>query len=272
MPDANLENTPNSAMMKEVGRVHAEKKGLKTETEELPAGSSPVTASAETPVGEEETPEETSAPAEGDAAPGGGEPAVEEEPIRINGQTFKTQAEAFAYAEQIAREKELTDAHAQGVREALEASRQPTQPAAEPEDDFEQRFYTDPKGTLKQVQQKARDEAVALIRQEQQKEKLWSEFLQENPDIRRVDAERILTENMDTIGRLTDFSAAKKQLAQKVRSYYDEIIEIRKPRTVMENKRPALSPSGGGSPGVTPQKKAETPLSMTQQLRTLRKS
>lgn len=268
MPDQPLENNSTSAMLKEVGRLHAEKKGQTTEAEELPKGTSPIKASEETAVESEETAEETPAAAEGE--PGGDAPASEEEPIRINGQVFKTQTEAFAYAEQLAREKELTDAHSAGVREALEASRQPTQPAAEPEDDFDQRFYSNPKETLRGLKEEAKREALAIMQQEQNRERLWGNFLTENPDIRRKDAERILMENWGTIGHMTDFDRAQKLLAQKVRSEYEEIAGLLKPRTVVESKKQAISPSGGSPGGVTPKKKDDAPLSMAQQMRKLR--
>lgn len=202
----------------------------------------------------EETPEETQGSAD------------QEEEIRINGQTFKSQREAFAYAEQLAREKELTEAHAAGIREALEATRQPTEQQPEPEDDFEQRFYSNPKETLKEVQSRARDEAVAIIKQEQERERIWNQFLSEHPDIRRKDAERVLQENWDVLGKMTDLKKAQAVLAQKVRAEYEEIIQAAKPRTVLAEKKQVLSPSGGQPRSVTPQK-VEKPLDFASQMR-----
>jgi hypothetical protein len=222
---------------------------------ELPKQASPDETREAAPEAQAEAPEETPATAEGSA-----------EPIRINGQLFTSQREAFAYAEQLAREKELTDAHAMGIREALEATRAPQQPEPEPEDDFEQRFYSNPKEALKEVEQRAINTALGQIKAEQQREKLWTEFLNDNPDIRRKDAERILQENWDVIGRMTDLKKAQATLAQKVRSEYEEIIQTAKPRTVLGSTKQVQSPSGGAPKGVTP-KKDEKPLGMAAQMR-----
>lgn len=228
------------------------------QTEELTPPPSALSSGAET------TEAEATASEEAPAAPEG--KPESEEPIRINGQLFKSQAEAFAYAEQLAREKELTDAHAAGIREALEATRQPAQQEQEPEDDFEQRFYSNPKEALKEVQSKARDEAVAIIKQEQARESLWTQFLTEYPDIRRKDAERVLQENWDVIGKLTDIKKAQQVLASKVRAEYDEILTHTRPKTVMPDKKQVLSPGGSRPSGVTP-KKEEKPLAFADQMR-----
>lgn len=230
------------------------------QAEELPVPPSALAQGAEAAETQATTAEEAPTEAEGSA-----EPEAEEE-IRINGQVFKSQREAFAYAEQLAREKDLTEAHAAGIREALEATRQPVEQQPEPEDDFEQRFYANPKETLKEIQGRARDEAVAVIRAEQQRENLWNQFLAEHPDIRRKDAERILSENWDTIGKMTDLRKAQAVLAQKVRAEYDEIIQTAKPKTILSDKRQVVSPGGGQPKGVTP-KKEEKPLGMAAQMR-----
>lgn len=264
MSQERIENNPNSAMMREVGRLNAERKGELTESdEELPQGSSQVEESEETPVVEAGAAEETSEEAEGVAA------QSESEPIRIGDQIFTSEKEAFAYAAKLEQDRLLAEAHSAGIREALEATRAAQAPAQteEPEDDFEQRFYANPKEALKAVQAQARDEAVNLIRQEQQREKLWADFLTENPDIRRKDAERVLNENWETIGRLTDYDKAKKILAQRVRAEYEEIASYAKPRTTLASKPQAVSPSGGAPRGVTPKGKEEKVLSFSEQLR-----
>lgn len=261
-------SNPDSQMMREVSKLNAEKKGytkdeeIETTAEEtLPGGAEPVAGvEAQVEAAPAETPEVT-------------EPAADEpeEPIRINGQEFKNQKEAFAYAEQLAREKDIADAHAQGVREALEAQRAqaPAQPPEE--EDFDAKFYANPKEALKDVQVRARDEALAVIRLEQQREKAWNEFLAENPDIRKKDAERILFEDQ-VLQKMTDLDKAKKLLAQKVRAEYAEIAEMIKPRTQLADKKQTLAPSGGPARGVTPPKKEEKILSLAEQMRTLRKN
>lgn len=269
-----IANNSNSAMLREVAQVNARAqataRGENTEqTEELPEGTSPVETQSAAPVAQAQTPEEAPEETQGESSSPAPVAAAEaEEPVRVGEKTYRNYEEAFRELE---RERELEAAHSAGIREALEVTRaqnQPTQP--EPEDDFEQRFYANPKETLKEVQAKARDEALAALKAEQQKEKLWSDFLSEFPDIRRKDAERVLAENMDTIGKLTDVERGKKLLAQKVRAEYDEILSQHKPRTQLASKPQAISPSGGTPRGVTPTKKEETPLSFSEQMRKLR--
>lgn len=271
-------NNPNSDMLKELARAKDEMKAsvrgeASEQTEELPSGSSPIEAREETSVEEETPSEETSA-----ETAEGGESASEtlqaaasddddEGPIRIGGREFKNSREAIAYAEELEREKLVTEAHAAGVREALEAARPVQQP--EPEDDFESRFYANPKETLKSLKEEAKREALAAIQAESARERAWSDFLTEYPDIRRKDAERVLAENAATIGRMTDLEKAKKEIARVVRAEYEEIRNLTKPRVELSAKKQVSSPSGA-RPGVTPQKRDERPLSFAEQMKKLR--
>jgi len=270
-------NNPQSDTLKELAQAKEEARQAarsggnhSDEAEELPAGSSPLEASAETTEDEEETPEEASEEAEGES--GGGAPAGDDDegPVRIAGREFKSTKEAIAYAEEIEHNRLLTEAHAAGIREALEATRGPAQPDPEPEDDFEQRFYSDPKKTFKEVEERAVQKALGMLQADQKREKIWAEFLEENPDIRRKDAERILQENWDTIGKMTDFVRAQKTLALKVRAEYEEIRGLGKPRTELQAKKQTQSPGGGRPSSVTQTKKEERPLSMVEQMRKLK--
>lgn len=276
MPNAN-------GMLSQVAENHAGAKGaaknggnVTDPSEELPQGASPVEEGEETSESEEAPSEEAS---EG-TAEGDGEPAPEvaaeaadddEGPIRIGDREFTSSKEAIKYAEELEREKLISEAHHAGIREALEATRKPEAPVPEPEDDFEQRFYTNPKGVIKEVEEKAVQKALSLIDQQNKREKLWKDFLDEHPDIRRKDAERILQENWETIGKMTDLMKAQKALASRVRAEYEEIRNLGKPRTELPAKKQVLSPSGG-KPSVTPAKKEEKPLSFAQELRSLRKT
>jgi hypothetical protein len=228
-------------------------------TEELPEGAAPL----EKPEIEASSENVADALGEGEEAP----PVVEkeeEEPIRIAGKTFKTQKEAFAYAEQLEQNNLIAEAHAQGVREALAANAPPVVPPEE--EDFDTKFYSNPKEALRDVQIRARDEAVALIRQETAREKAWNEFLSEYPDIRRQDAEAILGANTKTIVALP-WEDGRKALARAVYKEYDEIDTLRRPKTELTNKKPALSPSGGVSRSVTPKASEEKSLSFMEQVR-----
>lgn len=261
-----------SQMMQEVRQFNEEAKsaasqrgGQDVQAEELPEGTSPV--EARPPASEvqakatEEAPQE-SAPAE-----------VQREEvttIKIGDRTFTSEREAIAFAQELERQQSLTEAHAAGIREALEATRIREQAAPEPEDNFEERFYANPKETLKEVQARARDEAVAVMRAEQKREQLWNQFLGENPDLRRKDAERILNENWDIFGKMTDLPKAMSLLARKTRAEYEEIRELAKPRVELQNRSGAVSPSSAAAPrSVTPAKKEEAPLDFIREFNSI---
>lgn len=206
----------------------------------------------------------------GEAANAVAEAAEQEEEtlIRIGDQTFKSQADAIRYAERLESEKLASDAYNQGVREAMRANAPAAEP--EPEDNFDERFYSDPKGTLKEVKDKAVNDALAIFRQEQQREVLWGQFLTAHPDIERKDAERILNDNWETIGKMTDLTKAQSVLAQRTRAEYQRMADRLKPRSELPAKGgQAVSPSGGSAKGVTPEKKDEKPLDFISQMKKL---
>lgn len=244
------------------------------ETEKLPQGASPLEASAETPEVEEATAEAPEAEEEAATAEAGASGAAdEEELIRIGDQEFKTQAEAIAYAKKLQEEKIINEAYSRGVQEALQAQgQQGAAPQPEPEDNFEEQFYTDPKKALAEVQKKAVQEALKQVEAQRTADRMWSDFLEKYPDVRRKDAERVLRENWNTIGKITDEAKGMALLASKVREEYEEIIERAKPRTELSNKKGQVTgPKGSPAPSVTPQKKDNKPLDFASQVRTLKK-
>lgn len=239
--------------------------GSRNEGEELPEGSSPIEAREEAPILEAKTPEET--------PPEPKEETPVEPLIRIGDREFKTQAEAIKYAEELEEEKLRAELYNQGVRDALASGRplvEPETPKPE-EDNFDERFYANPKETLRELEERAILKAESRIEAKMKREVLWNEFLNENPDIRRKDAERVLNENWDLFEKMTDFPKAQKILAQKVRSEYDEIRSLAKPRTELTNRTTQGLSSGSGAPrGVTPQKKEDTPLDFISQMKKLK--
>lgn len=260
------ELSQNKETIKEMARSGGN--NTNDEGEELPRGASAIEEDEETAEVEEEASEETPSGDESDETPEVQEP---ETLIRIGGREFKSQSDAIKYAEELEREKSLSDAHTAGVREALEATRAQQTQEPEVEEDFDAKFYANPKGTLAELEERATQRALATIKAETNREKLWSEFLDQNPDIRRKDAERVLNENISTIGKMTDYGAAMKVLAKKVRDEYDEILDARKPRTELKNSKvQAVSPSGGAKKGVTPEKKSDRPLSFSEEMRLLK--
>lgn len=262
-----------SDMLKEVAKVKEDttstakgEGGQTNEAEELPEGSSPFEARSADAAVESEVAEGSSEETEGSS------PAPVARKIKIGEREFDSESDAIKYAEELERKTEAAELYNQGVRDALAANTRPAEATPEPEDNFEERFYANPKEALKEVQSRARDEAVSLIRAENKREALWNQFLSENPDIRRKDAERILAENAETIGRMTDTIKAMKALAQKTRAEYEEIRDLGKPRTELLNKQnQGLSPSGGAPKRVTPKENNSAPLSFTEELKRLKR-
>lgn len=237
------------------------------ETAELPEGSSPVEARAQTPEVETAAPEEV----ETEAAPEGDKKKTGS--FRIGTEVFDTQEEAFKYAEELERRNTQAEAYNQGIRDTLQTQQSAGGNAAqtEPEDNFEERFYSNPKEALKDIEEKAVARALQTIEAANVRERAWTEFITEHPDIRRKDAERVLAENWDTLGKMTDYAKAKKILANKVRDEYREIIEAAKPRTELRDKRQTASASGGTPNSVTHAKKNDAPLDFVSQMKTLNK-
>lgn len=271
MENANITEQPNT--LKELAAIrtaatHTARTGeggsVNEENEtELPSGGL-TSAAAETNETSAETPAEASAAAPDEAG----------ELIKIGDKEFKSQAEAIKYAEQLETEKLINESYSAGIREALRAQAQPVAQEAAPEENFEEKFYADPKGTLKEVQAKATQDAIAQIKAEQTKEKLWNQFFDENPDLagHRFLCEITLQQNWDTLGAITDIPKAMKILATKTRAIFQEYNERAKPRTELAKGPARVVSSGGGAPAsVTQTKKDDPPLTLAQQMRQLRR-
>jgi hypothetical protein len=265
-----------SEMMKQVAEVKNHMKQVSTgaaDPEDLPVGSAPVEASGdeEAPVVEAEATPQSEAPEE-KAPAAKASPVEEEESIRIGDREFKSQAEALKYAGELEEEKLRLELYNQGVRDALQ-SNQPAAPAAPvEEEDFDSKFYTDPKSALKKVKEDAKSELRAELQAEKTREKMWDTFLTANPDIDRPDAERILRDNWETIGKMTDVDKAMKALATKTRSEYQRMAEKFKPRTELPAKRgQAVSTGSSAMSGVTPLPKEEKVLTFAEEMKRMRR-
>jgi hypothetical protein len=269
-------------MQKELARIKEEAKntanGEKSESEELPEGSSPIEARAQDAELEEETAEEASSEDESAASDDGeGEESAEVaaapgKKIKIGEREFDSEADAVEYAKELSSEVEKRNLYDQGVRDTIrELQEKESVVVAEPVDE-DAEFYANPTEKLKKVRAEATAEALRLFKAEKLKEEIWTRFGEEYPDVRRKDADRILRENHDTIGRMTDWAGAMKKVAALARAEYEEIRELTKPRTIVNtSKRPGMAPSGGKASGVTPKKTEEKPLSLAEQLRSIKR-
>jgi hypothetical protein len=202
------------------------------------------------------------------------ETVEEESLIRIGDKEFKSTEEAIKYAESLEHDKLIAEAYNQGIRDTMTVAKPAVAPEPEPEDNFEERFYTDPKGTLKEIEEKATKKALEAIQGEQKKEQLWSQFFNENPDLanQRSICEHVLQQNWETIGQMTDIPKAMKLLATKTRSIFQDYIEKSKPRVELPAKKGQVVSSGGSAgPGVTPTKRVDEPSDFVSQLKKVRR-
>jgi hypothetical protein len=259
-----------SEMLSQVAQVNADAKAGRLEVdEELPEGNAPLEARAPSEEVAEEAPVVAEASGEESVVT---EPAEEPTLIRIGEREFASEKEALRYAEELEQKNTQLEAYNQGIRDTL-GTVAPVQPAEPEEDNFDEKFYADPKGTLAAVRKQATEDALRMFDQQTQREVLWNQFLTANPDIRRKDAERILAEpeNWAVLSKLTDTKKAMAILAQKTRAEYAEIEELRKPRVELPaNKRAAVPASGGAAPRVTQPKKDEAPLDFVSQLKRMK--
>lgn len=197
----------------------------------------------------------------------------EEELIRIGDKEFKTQAEALAYAESLQLEKLAGDNYSKGIQDAIQAIKGQEPAAPVEEDNFEEKFYSNPKATLQEVKEQAKRELKEELTKEARRENLWNQFLTENPDLRRKDAQRVLEENWETLGKITDLSKAMKILATKTRAEYQEIAERLRPRTELPNKSGQAVSSGSGAPAsVTHTKKESSSPNFIAEMKKIRRT
>jgi len=258
-----------SGMMVEVGAINeAAKHQAKTGEEmDLPVGGKVADSEEEVPAVEassDSPAEEVAAVVEEDKGP------VTE--IKIGDQVFTNQADAIKYAEVLAQEKMINESYQMGVREAMRAQA-PVAQAPVVEENFEEKFYSDPKGTLKNIEASAVQTAIETIRAEQNKENLWKTFFDKYPDLagHRSICDHVLKENMQILGNMQDTDKAMAILATKTRSVFQSYNDAQKPRSEMPRKSSqAVSTGNASNPGVTQNKKVERVLTMAEQMRSLK--
>ena len=207
-----------------------------------------------------------------------------EKPYRIGDQSFQTQKEAFAYAESLNQKNTLTEAQSNAYRQAiidaqhLQQSGQNVTPAAAPaEDDFDSKYYEDPKKYLNERDDKIRSqtkaEIMAELGQKAEEDKLWGEFFSAHPDLAgfKEDCEVTLgklQQDVQNINATKGKGAAMDYLAQKTRAKFQAYSEAMKPRRELASG--SGGPSQGSSSNVTRNISPEQPVDFTAQLRTLR--
>lgn len=225
----------------------------------LPAGAAPVTPPPEVP-----TPEA---------------PATAEDEIRIGDRTFKTQTEAFAYAQEELQRKNheielaeayragISDVTAQGIPAAAAA------PVADPAE-WETRFYADPKGTLQELREQIKQEVLGTVNAKSAEQEIWSEFHKAHPDLEGFDEITRMQiakheSEIKVLTRTKGKAAAFSFLAQKTRAMFQDYSDRAKPRTSLQNGPAQGAPRG--QTNVTPEPQKKKPVDFLQQIRSLKK-
>lgn len=241
------------------------------EAQNLPVGAATVEeGSAEQEAGAEAAPAQDNASDPGESRP----KQQQKELIKIGEREFETQEEAIKYAEQLESERLVAEAYNQGIRDHINATQAPAQVPPQEEDKFEEEFYSNPKETLKKIEDRATQRALSLVQAESRREGLWNKFFSKYPDLEghRWLCETTLERRKDIILNIKDEERAMKVLATETRKIFQDYNERTKPATELKKQGgQAVSAGSGTAPGVTPAKKESRPLTLSEQLRSLKK-
>lgn len=202
-----------------------------------------------------------------------------QEKVIFRGREFASQEDATRYFEELEdtnskleRERIEAEAYSQGIQDALSRGQQPAE-EEKTQEDLEAEFYANPIETFQKVKESAKNDAISTIRQELAAERAWDQFCREYPELSdsRDDVVRILQSN-SYIAKIKDEAQGRKELAAKVKSYYQGIAEKFAPtRELSSKKGQAVSSGSGEAPSVTQKANDERPLTFVEQIEKLRK-
>lgn len=206
---------------------------------------------------------------------------------RIGNKMFETQEQALEYAQthvsQMETEQAISDAYQQGIRAGMTQpgyAAPAVTPQSLPQDDINpEELYTDPKAFLDKFAQKIKKETRAEVDQREQErlaaDTVWNEFSHRHPMLAdfRTEVEDYANKNardvqaiLNTRGR----SAAFDYIATKLKTRAAAIAEASKPKRELPNVSTTITPSQK-TPSVTPKQDAKKPLSMAEQIRSMKK-
>jgi hypothetical protein len=193
--------------------------------------------------------------------------APTETPIIVGNKSFQSRAEYDAYAHAAINENI-------GLKTLVQQFVKPQVPAASapvPQEDLGDLMFQKPAEFATVLQQRATQAAMGQIRQEMDREKMWSDFYSQNPDLARfrklVELKR--QERWDAI-KDAPLADALKVLAKETR---DELNEIRSTASNGQQmpQTPAITAGASGPPApAAPQPKA-APMSFVDELKAARK-
>lgn len=203
---------------------------------------------------------------------------------RIGDKEFATADEAYAYATSqvtaLETEKQLADAYRQGIQDAAQAQNpvQNVTPASPPASSFdEQLYYENPAEFLKKYGEEIKTQTLQTIQQTQAEkeagERIWREFTSRHPELAdfREEVESMAAKHLTEL-RLVNSTkglpAGFDFIAMKVKAKFSHYARATKPSRQLPNTRQVAT--GGGGTSVTPPKKTPKPLSMSEQVRSIR--
>lgn len=215
---------------------------------------------------------------EDDGAAGDPPAAASGKKYRIGDQEFDTQDEALAYAQ---RQTEVADAYRQGINDAVQTQNPApgATPAAAPNTpEFnEQEFYENPGEFLRKYGEKVKNETVQAINQTQAEKEasdaVWKQFTSRHPELAdfRNEVEQAAGQHLaelSMINKTKGIPAGFDFVALKVKSNFQRYAQAVKPQRQLPNARQVQNPGGGTS--VTPKKPKPKPLSMAEQVRSIK--
>lgn len=207
--------------------------------------------------------------------------------VIVDGKSFSTEAEAYTYVQEKAKQLETENLLLQARQEGFEAASQGFAPQSQvpapavaevPEDDSDE-FYADPQGYFQKKMQSMRQQIQSELQQataaQQAEEQLWGEFFSAHPDLEgfKADCEQMAGVHAETIKLLAakDKKKALDFLATKTRAKFQDYMERIKPRTNLPRQQNAVSVGNAvAGPGVTPPQKEDAGLDFVSQMRNMR--
>jgi hypothetical protein len=215
------------------------------------------------------------------------DPPITEGKYKIGDRSFATIEEAHTYATSqlatVEQEKLINDAYRQGISEALQhqnPSVNVTPQQATPEDDFnEEEYFANPKEFLKKFANKIKTETQAEFDArssvKESGERVWREFTNRHPALAdfRGEAEGFVSRNQAAVRAVIATKgqdAGYDYIALKLREEFSKYANAVKPKKDLPNGGGATPPANARG-GVTPKTPVKKPLSMIEQIRSIKK-
>lgn len=209
--------------------------------------------------------------------------------FRIGDREFTTQDEALAFATSqvstLQTEAQVADAYRQGIRDAMTQpqgagqSVTPEQPpplgGLNPEE-----MYTKPTEFLQKYGEHIKKETRAEFEQREtirvQSDQIWREFTDRHPELAdfRTEVEGFVSLNNPDVRAIIQTKgrdASYDFIATKLKARWSSYETALKPKRALANTGGSGSPANAKGGNVTPKEPVKKPLSLDEQLRTIRK-